>query len=68
MSNCPECGKPMEKAGNFWVCREHPQPITLPAESLTVERCFMGLCHALPTPITIPIAEFLKEVARRWER
>ena len=61
---CPKCGKEMVKVGKFWVCGNHPEPVSIPIETVPLPSVhpFSDLCAVLPTPIAFVLDEFFREV------
>lgn len=57
---CPECQKEMTRVGNFVICGNHAQPISLPITERPAHP-FMELLERLPTPLALPISEYLGE-------
>jgi hypothetical protein len=53
---CPKCGKEMVRVGKFWICGNHPEPVSVP-----IEHPFSELCAVLPTPIAFMLDEFFRE-------
>jgi tetratricopeptide (TPR) repeat protein len=53
---CPKCGKEMVRVGKFWICGNHPEPVSVP-----IEHPFSELCAVLPTPIAFVLDEFFRE-------
>jgi tetratricopeptide (TPR) repeat protein len=61
---CPKCGKEMVRVGNFWICGNHPEPVSVPIESVSTPSAhpFSNLCAVLPTPIAFVLYEYFREV------
>jgi tetratricopeptide (TPR) repeat protein len=62
--SCPKCGKEMVRVGNFWICGNHPEPVSVPIESVSTPSAhpFSDLCAVLPTPIAFVLYEYFREV------
>jgi len=62
--NCPQCNRPMQQVGKFWVCGNHPQPVVIPKDTgefldqLPEDYRFV---EKLPTPLALPISEYVLE-------
>jgi len=65
--NCPECGKEMTLLGNFWICVNHTQPITLPVTEqpthplLPRGERLVPLIPKLPSTIALTLDEYTRE-------
>jgi hypothetical protein len=46
----------MVRVGKFWICGNHPEPVSVP-----IEHPFSELCAVLPTPIAFVLDEFFRE-------
>jgi hypothetical protein len=57
---CPKCGKEMVRVGRFWVCGNHPEPVSVPIKTVPLPSVhpFSELCAVLPTPIAFVLDEF----------
>jgi hypothetical protein len=60
---CPKCGKEMVRVGKFWICGNHPEPVSVPIETVPLPSVhpFSELCAVLPTPIAFVLDEFFRE-------
>jgi hypothetical protein len=50
----------MSRVGNFFICGNHAQPISLPVTERPAHP-LMDLLEQLPTPLALPISEYLGE-------
>jgi DNA polymerase III delta prime subunit len=53
----------MNRGKKFWICENHPEPVSVPIETVTSPSVhpFSDLCAALPTPIAFVLDEFFRE-------
>jgi len=60
---CPKCGKEMVRVGKFWICGNHPEPVSVPIETVPLPSVhpFSEFCAILPTPIAFVLDEFFRE-------